>query len=457
MSQIKHLPIDNLKLDLHNYRTVPQKTEERSVHALISIDPSYFWALTESLVDDGWHGNENVIVLEKEGEHIVKEGNRRIGAIKLILGTIKPDNFAIPADLAEKIAKVPTEWKEANKAVPCNIFTAKEEAQAERLVGLAHAKGEKAGRLSWNAIARARYNRDKNGGSEPALDLLEHYLKVGKNLTAIQIERWGGEYPLSVLADALKRLAPRIGASDSRQAVAQYPKNAKYRDAFENILHDIGVETLGFPTLRSTTEDFPVKYGFPAVTAAAGAAAPAGGTGSPSGASGGTKPSGGGASGTTAVSSNDPRSVTRAIKAFVPKGQGREKLVCLLVEARTLKLKKHPHAFCFLLRSMFELSAKCYCDDNKATGGPSAQKADGSDRNLVDVLRDITQHITKNGTDKALVKELHGAMAELAKSEGFLSVTSMNQLVHNKKFTVDETHISTLFNNIFPLLEAMNR
>jgi len=106
---------------------------------------------------------------------------------------------------------------------------------------------------------------------------------------------------------------------------------------------------------------------------------------------------------------------------------------------------------------MFELSAKCYCDDNKATGGPSAQKADGSDRNLVDVLRDITQHITKNGTDKALVKELHGAMAELAKSEGFLSVTSMNQLVHNKKFTVDETHISTLFNNIFPLLEAMNR
>jgi len=47
-------------------------------------------------------------------------------------------------------------------------------------------------------------------------------------------------------------------------------------------------------------------------------------------------------------------------------------------------------------------------------------------------------------------------MTELAKPHGFLSVTSMNHLVHNPKFSIDETHISTLFSNIFPLLEAMN-
>jgi hypothetical protein len=49
-------------------------------------------------------------------------------------------------------------------------------------------------------------------------------------------------------------------------------------------------------------------------------------------------------------------------------------------------------------------------------------------------------------------KELHGAIAELAKPEGFLSVTSMNQLVHNPKFIVDESHISNLFTNVVPLL-----
>lgn len=58
--------------------------------------------------------------------------------------------------------------------------------------------------------------------------------------------------------------------------------------------------------------------------------------------------------------------------------------------------------------------------------------------------------------DQAALKVLHGAMAELARPEGFLSVTSMNQLVHNARFTVTPTDVCVLFGNIFPLLECMN-
>ena len=84
-------------------------------------------------------------------------------------------------------------------------------------------------------------------------------------------------------------------------------------------------------------------------------------------------------------------------------------------------------------------------------------KTDGKDKSLVEVLREITNHLTKNKADKQMTKTLHGAMTELAKSEGLLSVTSMNQLVHNPKFSVDASHICNLFANVFPLLEAMNR
>jgi len=35
-------------------------------------------------------------------------------------------------------------------------------------------------------------------------------------------------------------------------------------------------------------------------------------------------------------------------------------------------------------------------------------------------------------------------------------VTSMNQLIHHQKFVVDGRSVSTVFANIFPLLEAMN-
>jgi len=55
-----------------------------------------------------------------------------------------------------------------------------------------------------------------------------------------------------------------------------------------------------------------------------------------------------------------------------------------------------------------------------------------------------------------MVKTLHGAMTEIGKSDGILSVTSMNQLVHNPSFSVLSGDICTLFGNIYPLLEAMN-
>jgi hypothetical protein len=106
---------------------------------------------------------------------------------------------------------------------------------------------------------------------------------------------------------------------------------------------------------------------------------------------------------------------------------------------------------------MFEISAKAYCNDHTSTGGPAMVKSDGMDRSLVDVLRDIVTYLTKNSTDKAKIKVLHGAMTEIGKSEGILSVTSMNQLVHNPRFSIVPGDIATVFNNILPLLEEMNK
>jgi hypothetical protein len=105
---------------------------------------------------------------------------------------------------------------------------------------------------------------------------------------------------------------------------------------------------------------------------------------------------------------------------------------------------------------MFEISAKAFCKDNAKSGGPSMSKTGGEDRHLVDVLRDIAKYLTKNNKDKVMVRALHGAMTDLGNPTGLLSVTSMNQLIHHPKFVVDGRSVSTVFANIFPLLEAMN-
>jgi hypothetical protein len=298
------------------------------------------------------------------------------------------------------------------------------------------------------------------------LDLLEKYLQKGTNLTQQQRDRWGGDYPLTVLDDALKKIAPRLDAKSSSDLVKKYPNSIKHRTGVEKLIHDIGVRQVGFKEIRQEDPDLLLTtYGIPAISPAA----------SPT-TDGKTTQSGSKGTTTTAPATptsapipkvltpkkikslglDDPQAVTRELKRFSPVGNGREKVVTLKVEAQKLRIATHPFAFCFVLRSMFEISAKAYCADHAGTpGAPSATK-NGQDRQLVELLRSITDHLTKNGADKQKMKELHGAIAMLATPNTLLSVTSMNQLVHNPTFSVNEQYISTLFWNVYPLLREMN-
>jgi len=433
--------VKDLALDLKNFRTVPQANEEHATNALIGIEPEWFWALMESLLDDGYSPTENIIVLrEASGGLIVKEGNRRIAALKLILGIHK--SVEVPDHLQQRIDGLSAAWKKQNALVPCAIYEAKEAAHVDRLVSRTHAKGEKAGRASWTAVARARYARDQNKQSEPGLDLLEKYLKSGKNLSPQQGERWAGDYYLSVLDEAIPKLAPHIGAKNAAEVAALYP--SKNKKVLDQILYDIGVSHLGFKEIRDAGRFWAEEYGVEQ-TVSGGAA---GGSGTKSGAAGRKK------TGQSAYASNDPKSVRKLLRAFTVQGRGRDKIVTLVNEMRGLKHEDHPHAFCFLLRSTFELSAKAYCDDHKKAGGPKPQKNDGTDKSLAPLLREITNHLI--GNDQTRKKLLHGAMAELGKSNGFLSVTSLNQLVHNQSFSIAPPDISLLFWNVFPLLAEMN-
>jgi hypothetical protein len=477
--------VRQLKLDLANYRTMKQADERHAVEAIIAINPDWFWALFESLLDTGYLPTENILVQkgsEAKPKLVVKEGNRRISAMKLIHGIIPMDGLPVPQNIVKRVVDLPAEWKRANSKVPCAVYEPEEADTVNRVRSLTHGKGEKAGRDGWTAVARARHSRDENGVAEPALDLLEKYLEHGKNHNEQQAQRWAGDYHLTVLDEAMKRIATRLGAASGPDLARLYPK-VKHRVEFENIMRDIGLRTIGFEAIRN--RDVATQYGIPPDPAkAAGGAKPAGKAGAPTGGTSGGNgaTAGGGTAGKTgtgaaagagttsgakaadpattggrkvaAVAIQDPKQVARTLKKFSPKGVNREKVVSLLVEIRNLKLEKNPIAFCFLLRSIFEISAKAYCTDHKAAGLSTTKN--GTDRKLVDVLRDITGHLTGNNQDQEAQKRLHGALTEIAKPEGILSVTSMNQLVHNPKFAHQPSDIAILFGNVFPLLEAMN-
>jgi hypothetical protein len=457
--------IKKLKLDLENYRTTKQADESQAVEAIIAINPDWFWALVESLLDSGYLPTENMLVLQTGGTRaklIVCEGNRRLAALKLIHGLIASDDLPMPSNIADRVANVAADWKKTNLAVPCVVYQPNEIAVVNRIRSLTHGKGERAGRDAWTPVARARHNRDENGASEPALDVLEHWLENGTNFSADQSRRWAGDYRLTVLEEAMKRIAPRLGVSSSPDLARAYPK-VKYRKQFDAMLLDIGLQKVSFDMLRS--RDVAADYGIPSIPnakapagGAAGPAPSASGTAQPiasppgpSGASAGTGSSAALTRKLAAVATHDPRHVARSLRSFAPKGRNREKLVSLLGEARTLKVSSHPLAFCFLLRSMFEVSAKVYCSEQSV---PTSKN--GKDLSLLEMLKAVVQHLTKNNTDLTKKKLLHGPITELAKAEGLLSVTSMNQLVHNPKFSVQPGDVALLFGNVFPLLQEMN-
>src|SRR5258708_24686485 len=272
----------------------------------------------------------------------------------------------------------------------------------------------------------------------------------------------------------MPKLAVALGVRTSAEIVPLYP--TKQRKVIEEILSDIGLGNLGFKEVRATSPFWGAKYGLQppisssketTVTSGSGltASSPGAGSAPTSGSPSSypnTIPLNSGGTSTKAVTqkaaaSTDPKSVRRKLKTLAVRGAGREKIVMLRDEIKRLPLDEFPHAFLFLLRCMFELSAKAYCADHKKSGGPSVHTNNGAEKTLVVLLDDVAKHITQSGADKEKAKLLYGAMTELGKNNGVLSVTSLNQLIHNTSFSITVSDICILFGNVFPLLEEMNK
>jgi hypothetical protein len=473
MAELKKTQLKELYLDLENYRTIHQKSESDAIKAMIAISPDRFWSLMESLLDDGYHPTDNIMLLRGSDVLIVKEGNRRVAALKIAHGLVS--GVEVTDSIRARIADLSQEWKDDTANLPCLIYELSELDIVTKNIALIHAKGEKAGRDQWTAVAKARFNRDVKKQKEVGLDLLESYLNNGRNISPVQIERWSGDYHLTVLNEALPKIYSILGCSSIDELFKLYPN--KNRTKLDKILFDIGNQTLGFKELRDKKNFFGLKYGLTDSTNSQPATPPST-TGislpqsAPSGTQCASAQTGGPGLGLSdkpsppshavqrppnANPSNNPKAVYKLLKDFKPRGNGREKIAALLNEMRRLKIDLHPHSFCFLLRSLFEISAKVYSDQYKDSGCPAMTKPDGKDKQLAVGLKDIVNFMTSSSTDRNKQKSLHGAITEISKNDGILSVTSMNQLVHNPKFSIQVNDLCTLFGNVFPLLEELNR
>ena len=167
-----------LKLDARNPR-LPERVRDKPQSELLKYLHRYgtLEELAQSYIDHGYFRHEPLIVLEEDqAGKVVIEGNRRLAALKILLG--EPD-----ADGLEFTIDAPKERVQGLSAVPCVFVANRQEVSA--YIGFRHIGGIK----TWEPEAKARYilaevRQLVNGGSaNPFRDLGR---RVGSNAQAIR-------------------------------------------------------------------------------------------------------------------------------------------------------------------------------------------------------------------------------------------------------------------------------
>lgn len=461
--KLEKLRIEDLLLDLNNFRTQTQQNEKDAIDTMISTSPDNYWSLFNSILENGYFGVENIIVIRNNEKYIVKEGNRRVSVLKLIYGFV-PD-FNLEHFYLEKIKNLSQEWLCINNSLPCIIYESNEIDKVNEQISLIHGKAEKASRDTWKAIAKARFSRNINKKEELGLDLFDKYLNNNFEISDAQKKKWSGVFPITILDEVLPKISSFLHYSNIKQLIADYPK--KNNELIDSIIFDIGNGLLSFQDIRNTGFLKDDKYSQLARTnyvsggeietdikkdtnpykmseAVIQPNSPHNNTAKQEN----TKRS------THTQSLSDQRSVRKSLRNFRPYGEGNEKVVTLRDEMLQLDITKNPLAFCFLLRSMIEISLKSFASNNPGVINLVEKNNAKKDRPLKEIIKDTI--VFFENTNVSNLKKLYPAKMTLSNDDSVLSVTSLNQLIHNPKFSLSSVDICVGFHNIFPLIELLN-
>lgn len=463
MPQIQSLCVADLTLDLRNYRVPPAVNEVGSVNALIAIKPHYFWDLTRSLLAEGYDGLENILVLEDGGDKIVREGNRRIGAMKIIHGLLPRSKFDLPDDIEDAISSLKPTWKTENERVPCVIYDKADAALVDEKVQRTHGRGETAGRLKWESVALARYERDVEKRPHPALKLLETYLEQATKISEDQRKEWGGVFPLTVLREAMQKVAIRYKLSSAADLLTEMESRPGLAKILGRIVYDVGTEELETRHVRLAT--WGGEYGLPpAPTSTTPTTTPP--TVTPSTTTQATTPAATTPGATPPAATrgprktlplSNPRSVKRELNRFAPTGKASSKVVDLLFEMKKLQIGKTPICFGLLLRSMFDVSVTAYFTKHRLPTFRVTPKGDRKEKSLGELLVEASKHLQAATTDRGIIGDLRTAQAEINAPHGLLTIPTMNGLVHSGTAIVTEAQAVAGFHKIFPLLVHLNK
>lgn len=361
-----NISVNDLFLDIYNPRISSQQDEKSCIGTILHMNEEHILNLAEDIAKNGLRA-EDILVSKQgggsiENKWIVRDGNRRITAIKLLSDPGKaPDKR-----LMDKFSKIKTRHNNFPTSVECTEYT--DERELLEILYLRHGgANDGVGQIEWGAVAKAKYS-EKIGETNP-------------NIKTLNLLRWAGNYGNIEFNDnfAITTLS-RIMSQENlmRMGFDLNGDNIKLVGdadiALKIVKRIIGDIENGVATSRTLdTVDHQKDYidslckeygdNSPKVASGTGVKATAANTKPTQ-----TGKSGGGNSPQTRQIPQNPkdrkRIFPRGLISFnVPATE--KKVRAILAEIKGLRTDNNPIAVSMLLRTLIELSTDYYINNNK--------------------------------------------------------------------------------------------
>ena len=200
--------------------------------------------LADSIVENGYDALEPLLIMEAgDGQYVVKEGNRRLAVLKMLLNPrMIPREFT---DLRERFQK-DHDKVDLNKfrRVPCSITDTN---NAIRIVERRHT-GERggAGVVSWGNIEGARF-MESSGRKVPELNILDEIVAHGQVSEEARTAYYHNDFPLTNLRRLIvdqPTSRERLGISLKDRGIAYIGDKEKIVKALSIIIDDIATKEI---------------------------------------------------------------------------------------------------------------------------------------------------------------------------------------------------------------------
>tara|TARA_A100001391_G_scaffold204946_2_gene202674 strand:+ start:692 stop:2107 length:1416 start_codon:yes stop_codon:yes gene_type:complete len=152
--EIKNFSIDDLLLDEGNYRFRKAPDQNACIEKIYRSNSQYFSNLMTSIAEDDL--GEPLLVFLRDGESIVLDGNRRTAAIKVLRDPELAPTSALKKKAETLLKKTSFDFEH----IQAQVSSSKEAIY--KTVYERHASSNGSRRLSWSAIAAARFRLDQN-------------------------------------------------------------------------------------------------------------------------------------------------------------------------------------------------------------------------------------------------------------------------------------------------------